>query len=163
MGEAIGQVLSFGVGVALSPVPIIGVTLMLGTPRARPNGLAFIGGWVIGLAAVGTIVLLSSSTGASSQSQPAEWVNLSKLVLGVLLGLVAARQWRGRPRGNEPAAMPKWMHAIDSFRPAKAAGFGVLLSAINPKNLLLAVGAATAIAQTGISAGEQAVALAVFW
>ena len=34
MGQAIGQVLSFGVGVALSPVPIIAVVLMLATPRA---------------------------------------------------------------------------------------------------------------------------------
>ena len=33
MGQAIGQVLSFGVGAALSPVPIIAVVLMLATPR----------------------------------------------------------------------------------------------------------------------------------
>jgi Sap-like sulfolipid-1-addressing protein len=39
---------------------------------------------------------------------------------------------------------------------------GVVLSAVNPKNLLLTVGAAAAIAQTGTSAGGQAVALAVF-
>ena len=39
---------------------------------------------------------------------------------------------------------------------------GVALSAINPKNLLLTVGAAAAIAQTGASALSQAVALAVF-
>jgi threonine/homoserine/homoserine lactone efflux protein len=163
MGEAIGQVLSFGVGVALSPVPIVGVVLMLGTPRARPNGLAFIAGWIAGLAVAGTIVLLvSSGAGASSMSKPAEWVNVLKLVLGVLLVLVAVGQWRGRPRGDEQAELPKWMQAIDSFRPAKAAGFGVLLSAVNPKNLLLVVGGAAAIAQTGISAGKQAVALAVF-
>jgi hypothetical protein len=56
MGEAMGQVLSFGVGVALSPVPIIAGVLMLGTPRARVNGPAFVVGWVVGLAAVGTIV-----------------------------------------------------------------------------------------------------------
>jgi threonine/homoserine/homoserine lactone efflux protein len=163
MGEAIGQVLSFGVGVALSPVPIIGVTLMLGTSRARVNGLAFIAGWILGLAVAGTIVLLASSgAGASATGQPAEWVNALKLVLGLLLALVASRQWRGRPRGGTDAAMPKWMQTIDSFKPAKAAGFGVLLSAINPKNLLLIVGAAAAIAQTGASAGKQAVALAVF-
>ncbi|HMJ37458.1 MAG TPA: GAP family protein [Baekduia sp.] len=59
--DAVGQVLSFGVGVSLSPVPIIGVVLMLGTPRARANGPAFIAGWVLGLAAVGTIVLLAAS------------------------------------------------------------------------------------------------------
>ena len=39
---------------------------------------------------------------------------------------------------------------------------GVALSAINPKNLLLVVGAAAAIAQTGTDAAAQAVALAVF-
>jgi threonine/homoserine/homoserine lactone efflux protein len=163
VGEAIGQVLSFGVGVALSPIPIIGVVLMLGTPRARSNGLAFIGGWIVGLALAGTIVLLvSSSASASDKSQPAEWVNVLKLVLGILLLLVAVKQWLGRPHGNEEAEMPKWMRAIDSFRPTKALGFGILLSAVNPKNLLLVVGAAAAIAQTGASTGKQAVALAVF-
>jgi len=35
--------------VALSPVPIIAVVLMLGTPRARVNGPAFVLGWVLGL------------------------------------------------------------------------------------------------------------------
>jgi hypothetical protein len=61
MGEAIGQILSLGVGVALSPVPIIAVVLMLGTPRARVNGPAFLLGWMAGLAIVGTVVLLVSS------------------------------------------------------------------------------------------------------
>jgi len=32
--QAIGQVLSLAVGVAISPVPIIAVVLMLVTPRA---------------------------------------------------------------------------------------------------------------------------------
>lgn len=41
-------------------------------------------------------------------------------------------------------------------------GLGVLLSAVNPKNLLLVVAAAAAIAGTGIPADEQAVAFAIF-
>ena len=36
------------------------------------------------------------------------------------------------------------------------------LSGVNPKNLLLTVGAAAAIAQSGLDTGEQAIALAVF-
>jgi hypothetical protein len=44
MGEAIGQVLSFAVGVAISPVPIIAVVLMLATRRGRVNGPAFLTG-----------------------------------------------------------------------------------------------------------------------
>jgi threonine/homoserine/homoserine lactone efflux protein len=163
MGEALGQALPLAVGVAVSPLPIVGVVLMLGTPRARSNGLAFITGWVVGLALVGTIVLLVSSGGdASEEGQPADWVNVLKLVLGAGLLLIAVKQWRGRPAAGEAAEMPKWMRAIDSFTPAKSAGFGVALSAANPKNLLLVVAAGAAIAQTGVSAGDQAVAMAVF-
>jgi threonine/homoserine/homoserine lactone efflux protein len=163
MGQAIGQVLSLGVGVSLSPIPIVGVVLMLATPRARGNGLAFLVGWVGGLAVVGTVVLLVSSGAEASESgAPADWVSWLKIVLGVLLLGVAVKGWRGRPRAGEEAPMPGWIQAIDTFRPPKAAGLGVLLSAVNPKNLLLVVAAAAAIAQTGASAGSQAVALAVF-
>ena len=58
--------------------------------------------------------------------------------------------------------MPKWMQAIDTFTTGKSLGFGVLLSGVNPKNLALTIAAATAIAQTGISGGEAAGALAIF-
>jgi threonine/homoserine/homoserine lactone efflux protein len=163
MAEAIGQVLSLGVGVALSPVPIIAVVLMLGTPRARANGPAFLLGWVIGLALAGTVILLvASGADASEDGDPATWVGVLKLVLGVLLLLVAARTWQVRPRGDREAELPKWMEAIDRFTASRSIGFGALLSGVNPKNLVLTVGAAAAIAQTGIPAGEQAVALAVF-
>lgn len=163
MGDAIGQVLSFGLGVAISPIPIIAVVLMLGTPRARSNGPAFLLGWLVGLAAVGTIVLLlSSGASASDEGAPATWVSVLKIALGVLLALVAVRQFRGRPRGDQKGELPKWMQSIDAFKAPKALGAGVLLSALNPKNLLLTVGAAAAISQTGIDAGQQAVALAVF-
>ena len=163
MAEAIGQVLSLGVGVALSPVPIIAVVLMLGTPRARANGPAFVLGWVLGLAVAGTVILLvSSGASASDEGDPAGWVGVLKIALGVLLLLVAARTWQVRPRGDREAELPKWMQTIDRFTAGKSIGFGALLSGVNPKNLLLTVGAAAAIAQTGIPAGEQAVALAVF-
>jgi threonine/homoserine/homoserine lactone efflux protein len=163
VADAIGQVLSLGVGVALSPVPIIAVVLMLGTPRARANGPAFVLGWIVGLAIVGTIVLLvASGADASENEQPADWEGVLKIVLGVLLALVAVRQWRGRPRRGEAAALPKWMQAIDRFTPVRAFAIAVALSGINPKNLLLTVAAAAAIAQTGASTGDQAVALAVF-
>jgi hypothetical protein len=163
MGEAIGQVLPMGVGVALSPIPIIAVVLMLVSRRARVNGPVFIVGWLVGLAAIGVIVLAIVGPNATDDDgEPATGVSWLKVVLGVLLVLVALREWRGRPRGGEDPPVPKWMGAIDAFTPVKAAGAGVVLSAANPKNLLLAVGAAAAIAQTGISGGEQAIAYAVF-
>ena len=163
MGEAVGQILPIAVGVALSPMPIVAVVLMLVTPQARLNGPAFIIGWLVGLAAVGTIVLaVADPAGASEDDGPATWVSWLKIALGVLLLLLSLRLWRGRPRGAEDPPAPKWMGAIESFTPVKAAGAGALLSGLNPKNLLLAVAAGAAIAGTGISGGEQAAAYAIF-
>ena len=162
MGAVIGQLLPLAVGVAISPIPIIGVVLMLVTPRARANGPAFVAGWLLGLSLVGAIVLLVSPSGASDSGGPATWVSTLKLVLGALLVLMAAKQWRGRPHGDERAATPKWMGAIDGFNAPKALGAGVVLSAANPKNLLLALAAAAAIVQTDIPGGEQAISYAVF-
>jgi hypothetical protein len=154
MGEAIGQSLPLAIGVALSPVPIIAVVLMLTTPRARANGPAFVLGWLVGLGVVGaTVLALAGPGGASEQGQPATWVSWLKLLLGLGLLLVAVRQFRGRPHQGEEASLPKWMGAIDRFAPGQALGGGAALAAANPKNQLLAVGAAAAIAQLGIPGG----------
>jgi threonine/homoserine/homoserine lactone efflux protein len=163
VGEAIGQMLPAAVGVALSPMPVVAVVLMLVSRRGRANGPAFVLGWVLGLTILGAIVLgLSSGADASDGGQPATWVGVLKLGLGVLLLLVGVRQWRGRPHGDERPPAPKWMAALDTFTPVKAAGAGVLLSGLNPKNALLSIGAAAAIAGTGIAADEQALAYGLF-
>ena len=163
MGEAIGQSLPLAVGVALSPVPIIAVVLMLTTPRARANGPAFVLGWLAGLGVVGAIVLaLAGPGGASENGQPAAWVSWLKLLLGLLVLVVAVRQFRGRPREGQQAPLPKWMGALDRFNPGQALGGGAVLAGANPKNLLLAVAGAAAIVQTGIPASQQAIAYAVF-
>jgi threonine/homoserine/homoserine lactone efflux protein len=151
------------VGVALSPLPIVAVVLMLVTPRGRANGLAFVVGWLLGLGIVGAIVLVASSDAStSSESEPATWVSWLQLLLGLLLVLAGVREWRSRPQGAETPPTPKWMGALDTFAPPKAAGAGLVLSAANPKNLLLAVAGAVAIAQTGIPGSQQAVAWIVF-
>jgi hypothetical protein len=163
MGAAIGQILPLAVGVALSPVPIIAVALMLMSQRARLNGPLFVIGWLIGLAVIGVVVLAVAGPGdASSQGKPATWVSVLKLVLGLLLLLVAVRQWHGRPRPGQEVEAPKWMGSVERFGPGKALGAGAVLSGANPKNLLLAIGAAAAIAQTGIGSGDQAIAYVVF-
>jgi threonine/homoserine/homoserine lactone efflux protein len=163
MGGAIGQSLPMAIGIALSPFPIIAVVLILATPKARSNGPAFIIGWLLGLEAIGVIMLVfvgPSETG--SEGQQAAWVDWLKLMLGVLLLPVAVQALRRRTRGGEEAPMPKWMGAVDHFTPLTSTGAGAVLAAANPKNLILAVGGAAAIAQTGIAGGQQALAYAIF-
>src|SRR5690349_11470468 len=100
MGEPIGQMLPAAVGVAISPFPIVGIVLILIGPRGRSNGPAFLLGWWIGLAVVGTVVLLlADGADASENGGLATWVSVLQLLAGLLLLALALRQWQKRPRG----------------------------------------------------------------
>jgi threonine/homoserine/homoserine lactone efflux protein len=162
MGRAIGDLLPSAVGVALSPVPIIAVILMLGTPRARSNGPAFAVGWVLGLVIVSVVVLLLASDSDDGDSGSSTAVDVIKLSIGVLFLLMAVKQWQARPKPGEESEMPKWMAAIDRVTAGKSLGLGALLSGVNPKNLALTAAAAATIAQAGLDGGESAIAVAVF-
>src|SRR6185369_7147942 len=113
--QAISAILPLALGVALSPVPIIAVILMLGTPKARSDGPMFALGWVLGLLGVSIVVLLVAHGASNNDSTASDSVDTLQLVLGVLFLWMAAKQWRKRPKRGEEAEMPKWMATIDSF------------------------------------------------
>lgn len=163
MGSAVGEILPLGIGVAVSPFPIIAVILMLLTRRAKSNAPAFLAGWIVGLAVVGVIVLLiSSGADVATYDERSTAASALRALVGVLLLLLAWRQWQNRPEKGEEPQMPRWIQRIESVNPAMALGLGALLSGLNPKDTTLAVLAAVAIAQAGLSAGESAVTLAIF-
>ncbi|MGW0645867.1 GAP family protein [Streptomyces badius] len=162
MGDAIGQVLTSAVGIALSPVPLIALVLMLTTPRGRANGAAFALAWAASLGTVVAIVLVSTpGKSASSGETPAAWVLWVKLAFGVLFLALAAAQWRSRLRRGGTAEEPGWMKAIDTFTPLRAAGLAAALAVANPKNLALVVGGALSIAGSGTSPGGRVTAAVV--
>jgi threonine/homoserine/homoserine lactone efflux protein len=164
VGTVLGDLLPLTVGVAVSPVPIIAVILMLLAPRASAASVAFAIGWVLGIAAV-TVASMLLAAGAdvtddaAGPSTGASWVNL---LLGLALLAVGLKQWRGRPKPGEDAALPKWMAAIDHVTPVKALALGIALAAVNPKNLLMTVSAGVTIADGALDADQQVVVVAVF-
>jgi threonine/homoserine/homoserine lactone efflux protein len=164
VGQAIGNVLPLAVAVGVFPVPIITVVLVLGSDRGTAKGLAFVLAWCTGLAVVGAValVLAGVADGRSDGGEPATWVSVLLLGLGVLLVGLAGKQWRARPSPDEETPVPGWMRTIGDFSVAKAGGAGIALSALNPKNVLLTVAAAAEIAEVGVPAGEQVVVLFVF-
>ena len=163
MGQGVSEILTFAVGVAISPVPIIAVILMLFSRRARVNGPAFLIGWVIALAAVSAAVYALSDAGdASTSSTASDTISWGKIALGVVLLLFAARTWRRRPGPGEEAPAPKWMSGIDELTAGKALGLGLLLAGVNPKNLILTAGAAAGLAQLGLSTSDAVISLIVF-
>lgn len=162
MSEAIGSILPLALGVAISPVPIIAVILLLLSPRARSASVGFLLGWVAGIvvAVIVFTLLAAILPEPSGGSKPVK--GAIQIVLGALLLLLAVVQWRRRPRAGEEPRLPKWMQAIDRVAFPTALGLGLLLSALNPKNLLMIAGAGVSIGAAHLSVGAIVVVMAIF-
>ena len=161
--QTIGDLLPAALGVALSPVPIVAIIVMLGTPRARTTGLAFALGWAAGLSIVIAVVVLvvgAAEDGADADPHPA--IGWLKVGLGALFLVLAVAQWRHRPADGAAPEPPRWMATIDTLSPSRSLALGAALSAANPKNLALTVSAAASIADGALSAGGDVVAAAAF-
>jgi hypothetical protein len=160
LNNAIGGLLPSALAVALSPIPIVVVVLVLGTPRAATAGPAFALGWVGGLLCVSVVVvLLLGSTPSSGEDTGIDWF---KVAAGILLLLMAAKQWTKRPTPGQELEEPRWMATVDSATTPKAAALGAALSGANPKNLALTLAAAASISEAGLGDRDTAISLAVF-
>jgi hypothetical protein len=163
VGTAIGGSLPLAIGVALSPIPIIVVVLLLGTPRARAAGIAYVLGWLGGLAAIGVVGLaIADAAAARTSASPATWVSWVTLALGLLLVGVGILQFHRRPRAGDEVRLPRWTSTVDRVGPAGAFGLAVVSSGANPKNVLLSFACADLIAGTGIAVRLQVIAYAIF-
>jgi threonine/homoserine/homoserine lactone efflux protein len=164
MGEVIGQLLPTAVGVMLSPLPIVGVILMLLSTKAKVNGPMFLIGWLAGLAIVvgGIVAFVDPDRLNKSDGGPSTLAGVLHLALGVLLLLLAVKQLKGRPKNGEEAKMPPWMAKMQDASPIFAFGMGAFLSGLNPKNLIFDIAAAAAIVAGDLSGSQQIVSVLVF-
>jgi Sap, sulfolipid-1-addressing protein len=163
MSQAIGEVLMFGLGVALSPAAVVAVILMLSAPHGRVGAAVFVASWAVSLTTVATVaLLLSDGAEARQDGAPADWVIGVQIGLAVLLLVAAVWQWRGRADEDAEQELPAWMRKVDGLTTPRAAAMAVFLAAGKPKNLLLTIGAAVAVAELGVGTGAQAGAIAVF-
>lgn len=162
-GSAIGEVVAFGLGVALSPAATIAVVLMVVKPGGRVGATVFVASWFASLTIVATLtLLLADGADAGRSDGPADWVIAVQTALGLLLVYVAIRQWRERGRDEPNDELPAWMKKVDGLTPRRAAVMAVVLAAVKPKNLILTIGAAIAVAELGVSPGAQAAGVAAF-
>jgi len=163
MGQGIGEVLTFGAGVAITPAGIIAVILVLFSRRARVNGPLFLAGWMLALGIlVAVVYAISNQSNAGSSNTSSDSVSWLKIALGVGFLLLARREFRKRPEPGVEKEMPKWMKRVDGLTPIQALAAGAGLGAANPKNLALAIGAAAGLGQLGLSTADAVVALIVF-
>ena len=84
--------------VALSPLSIIPAVLVLHTPRPRPTGLAFLVGWLLGLAALTAIFLEVSNLLGGPRGKPPGWASWLRVVIGAALIVFGIYRWLTRKR-----------------------------------------------------------------
>jgi len=158
VGEVVGEVLPLAIGIAASPFPIIPVILLLFTARPLAASGAFLAGWVLGIAAA-TAVFIGLASVVEAFDEPPSWASWARIALGAVLLAWGARQWLTRHDSDEA---PAWMRSIEDSTPAEAARLGLLLSAANPKIVLLAAAAGLVIGAADLSTSGAAGAAAVF-
>jgi sulfite exporter TauE/SafE len=145
--------------VALSPLSIIPAVLVLHTPRPRPAGLAFLAGWLIGLAALTIIFLEVSSLLGGLRDKPPGWASWLRIVVGAALIVFGAYRWLTREKSTHT---PKWMQSLAKLTPVRAGAAAVALTVVNPKVLFICAAAGLAIGTAGLDRATD-VWIAVAW
>ncbi|MBV1855316.1 GAP family protein [Catellatospora tritici] len=165
-GDAIGQMLPYAAGVAVSPLPIIAVILVLFSSRARTGGPAFLAGSLLGVAVATTVSFLLAGGGTAAPGwESATWTHWVRVGLGLLLLFAAVRHWQrhrrhARTGGEHP--MPRWMSGVDRWSPLKTALLALVMYGLDPKNLALCAKAGQELAAHDPTWLGGLLALAVF-
>lgn len=149
-GAVLTELIPLALVVALSPLSIIPAVLVLHTARPRPTGLAFLAGWVLGLAALTTLFIGVSGLLGGMNSQPPAWA--SWLRIGIGAALIAFGVYRWLTRHSKPHQMPGTRH-ITEAGPAKALVVGAALTVVNLKVLFICAAAGLAIGTAGLGSG----------
>jgi threonine/homoserine/homoserine lactone efflux protein len=149
------DLLLIGLGIALEPFPVTAFILLLSAERGTRKGLAFILGWLACLVVViAAVVLVTGGNPPKPNTIPSTAALAVKLVLGLVLILLAVRQWRRMGRPRKP---PTWMARLDRLSLWAAAGLAAFLQPWT----LVAAGAAT-VTQAKLSTAGAYLTLLLF-
>jgi threonine/homoserine/homoserine lactone efflux protein len=132
--------------VAVSPLSIIPAVLVLHTPRPKPTSLAFLAGWIFGLAAL-TAIFVEVSGLLSGLNEAPTWASWLRIVIGIALVVFGVFRWLTRKRS---AHSPAWMKKITGATPGRAAVIAAALVVANPKVLFICAAAGLAIGSAGL-------------
>ncbi|HDU1293930.1 TPA: GAP family protein, partial [Listeria monocytogenes] len=128
----------------------------------RINSIFYTVGWIVGNIAIFFIGLFLMSSAVSSSGDQSTLVKVVLIVLGALLILLGAHDFTKRPKNGEQAATPKWFEKMSNIKPGGAMMFAFVLSAVNPKNMLLSLTAGVSVGALNLSGGQETTATIIF-
>lgn len=138
----LATVIPLALVVSISPLSVIPAVLVLQTPRPRPTGLAFLGGWLLGLVALTAVFVESSDALSGLHNKPAAWASWTRVVLGLALIAFGIYRWLTRVGHTES---PKWMRSFETMTPARAVAIGLALTVVRVEVLTMCALAGLAI------------------
>ena len=156
----LGQLTPLALVVAMSPLTIIpAIVLVLQSERARSTGLAFLSGWLLGLAAT-TAVFVQLPRLLDGLNRPAPtWAAWVRFAAGV--ALVALGIWRWLTR-RQVTKQPGLMNRLSRMTPVGAGAIGLGLILVNPKVLVMNAAAGLVIGTAGLAVPSAWLAAAYY-
>ena len=132
LGSELSELIPLALVVAVSPLSIIPAVLVLHTPRPKPTSLAYLAGWIFGLAALTAIFVEVSSLLGGLDKAPT-WASWLRIVIGIALIVFGVFRWLTRKRS---AHSPAWMKKITGATPGRAAVIAAALVVVESKGAL---------------------------
>ena len=156
----LGQLIPLALVVAMSPLTIIpAIVLVLQSDRARPAGLAFMAGWLVGLAAT-TAVFVQVPRLLHGLNRPAPtWAAWVRIAVGIALIALAVWRWLTRHRVTKQLA---WLNRLSRMTPVGAGAIAVGLILVNPKVLVMNAAAGLVIGTASLSVPGTWLAVAYY-
>jgi threonine/homoserine/homoserine lactone efflux protein len=117
-----------GLAITLEPIPLTAFILVLASKGGVRKGAAFIFGWLVSLAAVVALTILATGNEPPKPNTGPSLAALAvKILIGVVLVIIAVRQWRRMGKPKKPKKTPKWQTSIDNMSPWFAIALGPLV------------------------------------
>ncbi len=142
MPELLGRLALLALGVAASPISIVGILVILLTRRARLGSILFATSWVAGI--VTALVVATAFTGRVSpprQGLDLPFEGAIAIALGIGMMIAAVLAHRGRMKSDDPQQPPTWVQAVDDLSPTGGAVLAFANATTSPKNIALALAA----------------------
>jgi threonine/homoserine/homoserine lactone efflux protein len=158
-GSLLTTLIPLALVIAISPLSVIPAVLVLQAPHPRPTSLAFLGGWLLGLAALTAIFVASSGALTGLRNSPPTWASWLRVVLGLALIAFGIYQWLTRHRHTES---PKWMRSFATLTPQRAGITGLVLVVVRLEVLIMCALAGLAIGSSGLSIAADSITGAIF-
>jgi hypothetical protein len=158
-GSLLTTLIPLALVIAISPLSVIPAVLVLQAPHPRPTSLAFLGGWLLGLAALTAIFVASSGALTGLRNSPPTWASWLRVVLGLALIAFGIYRWLTRHGHTES---PKWMRSFATLTPGRAGVTGLVLVVVRVEVLTMCALAGLAIGSSGLSIAADSITGAVF-